>query len=423
MPTSVIKGHIIHAPTLGELQAIENGYIVLEGKKIQGIYPVLPEEYQNAPLTDYGERLIVPSFSDLHLHAPQYPMVGLGMDLQLLEWLETYTFKTESRFRDPAYARSVYRLLARDLIKKGTTRVCMFSSIHRASTHVLMEELEAAGVTGYVGKVNMDRSSPDYLRETTDQSLVDTECWIRECQSLYQNLKPIITPRFVPSCTDTLMRGLGKLAEKYDLRVQSHLSENLDEIAWVKSLCPDCEQYWEAYETRGLFRPGSVMAHCIYSDERERAAMKKHGVWAIHCPDSNLNIASGIAPIRLMLREGLDVALGSDIAGGALLSMLQTAANAIRVSKQRWLTSRKEEDFLTVAEAFYLLTSAGQKYFGAGPGFVVGDSFHAVVLDDGFLPFAGDLSPTQRLERLVYLGGDACIAACYSEGINRTVSA
>lgn len=414
MFTGVLQGTIIDSKKLGELCILENGSIVVEKGVIQGVYQTLPKAYRALPVTQYGDALIIPSFSDMHLHAPQYAMLGLGMDLQLLDWLNTYTFKTESRFSDNGFARQVYRALAKTLVDNGTTRVMMFASIHREATHILMEELEAAGVTGYVGKVNMDRNSPDYLIETTQESIAETRRWLEECH--YEHVKPAITPRFTPSCTDVLMKGLGALAAEYHAPVQSHLSENIDEIQWVQELCPNCGQYWETYEKAGLFTSGAVMAHCVYSDERERAAIKRHNVWVAHCPDSNINIATGVAPIRRMLDEGLHVALGSDIGGGSQLSMMDVATAAIRASKRNWLATEKKERFLSVAEAFYLITSAGQQYFGAGPGFAAGDALHALVISDEALPPTRALTSAERLERVMYIGTSACIKERFSAG-------
>ncbi|HWS30725.1 MAG TPA: amidohydrolase family protein [Clostridia bacterium] len=411
-----LRGNVVFAPAFHALTCVENGYIVTENGMIEGIYEKLPGEYRDIEVEDYGDKLIIPSFCDMHLHAPQYPMLGMGMDLQLLEWLNRYTFKTEARFSDTEYARRVYRVFASELIKKGTTRVVMFSSVHREATHVLMEELERAGVTGYVGKVNMDRNCPDSLRETTEESLIETRRFITECEGRYRHLRPILTPRFTPTCSNELMQGLGELKKEYGLRVQSHLSENREEMAWVKELHPDCELYYQTYEKYGLWSENTIMAHCVYSCEEERAAMKKRGVIAAHCPDSNMNIASGLAPVRQMLEEGMHVVLGSDIAGGALLSMRDTLTSAVRTSKMRWLNSGKKEDFLTATEAFYLATSAGQSYFNAGPGFQKGDALHALVLDDSRLPETRPLTLTERLERLMYASSDDTIVARYSEG-------
>jgi guanine deaminase len=290
----------------------------------------------------------------------------------------------------------------------------MFASIHRESTLILMEELSRAGVTGYVGKVNMDRNSPDYLIETAEESIRETRRFLEESADRFAYLKPIITPRFTPSCTDELMHSLGNIARANGVRVQSHLSENTEEVAWVKSLRPDCEQYWESYDKSGLFNEGTVMAHCVYSDERERDAIREHGVWVAHCPDSNINIASGVAPVRLMLQEGLRVGLGSDIAGGAQLCMMDVATAAIRASKRRWLDSGKTEPFLTVAEAFYLATSA--EYFGAGSGFRADNALHALVVDDSALLGTRELTLVQRLERIMYRFEHCRITARFSEG-------
>ncbi|OLA35967.1 MAG: hypothetical protein BHW35_06550, partial [Firmicutes bacterium CAG:176_63_11] len=334
---------------------------------------------ENAELRDFGHRLIMQSFVDMHLHAPQYPMLGMGMDLPLLDWLNTYTFPTEARFADTDYARRVYRRLATDLITSGTTRVCMFSSLHTDATLILMEELERAGVTGYVGKVNMDRNGlPGALQETTEESVRETLRWLDGCR--FEHIKPIITPRFTPSCTDALMAALGKLAAQRGLYVQSHLSENTHEIAWVRELHPECRQYWETYDKYGLWKDHTVMAHCVHSDQRERQAIKDHGVVVVHCADSNVNICSGICPVRQMVNEGLWVTLGSDIAGGAQLPMYKVITMSIRTSKARRVTDRWHPDFLTVPEGYYLGTTSGHKYFGAGDGFAVGDKLHAVVI-------------------------------------------
>ena len=245
--TQVLRGNIIHAPKMGELSILEHGFLVLEDGVIQAVCSNLPQELEGAELRDYGDRLLMQSFVDMHLHAPQYPMLGMGMDLQLLDWLNTYTFPTEARFADTDYARRVYRRLAGDLITSGTTRVCMFSSLHTEATWILMDELERAGVTGYVGKVNMDRNGlPGVLEETTEESIRETVRWLDGCH--FEHVRPIITPRFTPSCTDELMAALGKLARERELYVQSHLSENTREIDWVRELHPDCKQYWETYD-------------------------------------------------------------------------------------------------------------------------------------------------------------------------------
>ena len=410
--TTILRGNIIHAPAFGTLETIPRGYLVLEDGTIQGVFPDLPERYGSCPVEDCGQALIMPSFADLHLHAPQYPMLGMGMDLPLLDWLDTYTFRTEARFEDTDYARRVYRQLARELIAWGTTRVAMFSSRHTDATLILMEELENAGVTGYVGKVNMDRSSGP-AQEGTEESVRETLRWLENCH--FAHIKPILTPRFTPSCSDGLLEALGKLAAERNLPVQSHLSENTGEITWVRELHPDCGQYWETYDKYGLWKPGTLMAHCVYSDRREQEAMAGSGVWAVHCAASNLNLCSGTAPVREMLDRGLHVALGSDVAGGETLSMAQMTAMTIRASKVKQIETGAA--FLTVPEALYLATAAGQRYFGVKCGFQPGDKLHAIVVDDSDMPAAAkELSLLERTERMIYNMERKNIRAVYSEG-------
>ena len=239
MSLTIIKGTILSAPTLGQLDALPGGYLVAEDGLIRGVYGSLPEQYAGAPVEDWGDALILQSFADLHLHAPQYPMLGMGMDLPLLDWLNAYAFPTEARFADTGYAREIYSRLARELIANGTTRVCMFSSLHTDATLILMEELEKAGVTGYVGKVNMDRNAaPGLLEETTEESRRETLRWLDACQD-FRLVKPMLTPRFTPSCTNELMAFLGKLAAERDLPVQSHLSENQAEMAGLPAVLGD----------------------------------------------------------------------------------------------------------------------------------------------------------------------------------------
>ncbi len=410
----ILKGNLLFAPELGKLECLPNGCLRLnDAGVITEICKQLPEDAQAEEVVDYGDKLIMQSFADMHVHAPQYPMAAMGLDLPLLDWLNKYAFPQERRLADTEYARKIYRRLAQDLIAGGTTRVVMFSSLHTDATLILMEELEKAGISGYVGKVNMDRNGAEGLQETTEESIRETERWLEECKRFTQ-IRPILTPRFTPSCTDELMEWLGKTAVERDLPVQSHLSENDAEIEWVRNLHPDCAQYWETYAKYGMWKKGTVMAHCVHSDARERAAMKEHGVWMIYCAQSNANICSGTAAVRQMLDEGISVALGSDVAGGAHLFMVRVMEDSIRSSKIK----QKETGlpFLTTAEAYYLAGTAGHRYFGAKSGFSVGDKLHAVVLDDS--RFAVDEGRTleERLERAIYLAQPTDILAVYAEG-------
>ena len=412
---TAIKGNIVEARRLGELTITEHGVLLLEDGRVLGVYPALPGAYEGVAVADYGDRLILQSFCDMHMHAPQYPLMGMGMDLPLLEWLNKYAFPTEAAFADTALAEKLFTQLARAFVDNGTTRVCLFSSLHCDATLLLMAALEAEGVTGYVGKVNMDRNCMEGYQETTEGSKAETLRWLDAC-GRFSHVKPILTPRFTPACTDELMAWLGALAKERGLYVQSHLSENVAEIAWVKKLHPDCRQYWETYDKFGLLTDHTIMAHCVYSDEREQAALRERNVLVAHSPDSNIAICSGHAPIRRMLDNGLWVALASDVSGGALLPMNQVMTACIRTSKAVRIEANWDVPFLTVAEAYYLGTTSAARYFGGGAGFAAGDPLHAVVVDDASFPAIGTLSVAERFERAIYLMTAENVVAVYGDG-------
>ena len=276
----VLKGNICYSQDAQTLVTVEQGYLVcLEGRSA-GVYRELPQEYAAFPLKDYGDRMIVPGLVDLHLHAPQYSFRGLGMDLELLEWLNTRTFPEEAKYRDAEYAKKAYSIFADNMKRSATTRACIFATLHREATEVLMDLMEESGLKTMIGKVNMDRNSPDILVEETAESLRETRQWLEDIKGRYRNTVPILTPRFIPTCSDTLMEELKKIQMEYDLPVQSHLSENQGEIAWVKELCPWSEFYGDAYDHFGLFGGGvdTVMAHCVWPPEAEIARMKERGV-------------------------------------------------------------------------------------------------------------------------------------------------
>jgi guanine deaminase len=296
-----------------------------------------------------------------------------------------------------------------------------------------MDMLEESGLVSLTGKVNMDRNSPASLCEKNAAfSLAETETWLGACVShnngKYRNTAPILTPRFIPSCSDELLRGLSRLQKKYALPVQSHLSENRGEIEWVRKLCPESRGYGDAYEGFGLFGGDAptVMAHCVWSDEKEIARMAERGVFIAHCPQSNTNLASGIAPVRSFLRAGVSAGLGSDMAGGVHSSIFRAMTDAIQVSKLRRhingsSVSPNAEAALSLEEAFYLGTAGGGGFFklcemGASGSFEKGCDFDALVIDDTELAAPFELSIRDRLERLVYLSEDRHIKEKYVRG-------
>lgn len=415
----VLKGNICYSRDKDALEIAENQYVICVNGKSEGVFAEIPEEYKKLPVNDYGDKIIIPGLVDLHAHAPQYAFRGMGMDLELLDWLNTHTFPEESKYADVEYAKKAYTMYVEELKKSEVTRAVIFATLHVEGTKILMDLLEEAGIRAYVGKVNMDRNGGENLEEAdAASSLADTKRWIFETQDHYQCVRPILTPRFIPSCTDELMYGLGEIQKETGLPVQSHLSENPGEIAWVKELCPNVSSYSEAYQQFGMFggECPTIMAHCIWVEEEEIQLMKKNGVYAAHCPQSNANLSSGIAPIRRFLDEGIRVGLGSDMAAGYSTSIFRAMADAIQCSKLRWRLVDDSLKPLTVEEAFFMGTKGGGSFFGKVGSFEKGYEFDAVILDDSRLAHPQELSVRERLERMIYLADDRQVQDKYAAG-------
>ncbi len=419
MKNFVLKGSICYSKDKNTLEVMEQGYLVCVNGKSQGVYKVLPEKFRDLKLIDHSEKIIIPGLTDLHVHAPQYAFRGLGMDLELLDWLNTNTFPEESKYKDLEYARRAYEIYVNDLKKSATTRACIFATLHVDATMLLMDELEKTGLKTMVGKVNMDRNSPDYLCESSAEESADaTVDWVEKIASKYENTQPILTPRFIPTCSDELMKKLSEIQKKYKLPLQSHLSENQGEIAWVKELCPDSAFYGDAYDQFDLFggECKTIMAHCVSSEEDEINRMKEKCVFIAHCPQSNTNLASGVAPVRTYLDREMNIGLGTDIAGGASLSILRAMADTIQSSKLRWRLLDDSLSPVTFEEAFYLGTKGGGAFFGKVGSFEKSYEFDAVILDDANLLHPQKLSVKERLERMMYLSDERNIAHKYVEG-------
>lgn len=416
----VLKGDICYSETKQKLITKENHFLVCEDGRITGIFAELPKRYENLPFHDCSGQLVIPGLVDLHVHAPQYTFRGMGMDMELLDWLDTRTFPEETRYENLSYAKEAYQMFVGDLKKSATTRACIFATRHEDATVLLMELLEEAGVCAYVGKVCMDRNSPDSLRESdADASANATKRWLMACQEKnFSHVKPILTPRFIPTCTDELMEQLSEIQKQYQLPMQSHLSENIGEIAWVKELCPWSESYGEAYEHFDLFgkEVPTIMAHCVHSTKEEREKMLKNGVFIAHCPQSNTNLSSGIAPVRVYLDENHQIGLGSDIAGGASLSIFRAMTDAIQMSKMRWRLVNEEEKPVTVEEAFFMGTKGGGAFFGKVGSFESGYEADILVLDESRIPSVRKLTVRDRLERFLYLCTDADVKEKYVAG-------
>ena len=289
-----------------------------------------------------------------------------------MSWLEKYTFPTEASLASLSIAKRIYnRVIARTL-SHGTTTAAYFATIDVAPTNLLADLCLEKGQRAFVGRVCMDRMSPDYYRdESAQQSIQKTEECIHHVRSIdpkFALVSPIITPRFGPTCTSEVLMGLGKLQKETNLPVQTHLSENHNEIQLVAELFPTSKDYTDVYDTHGLLGPKTILAHCIHLSDSEREVIKAREAKISHCPTSNSSITSGTARVRWLLDAGIDVGLGTDMSGGYSPSLLEAARHALLVSRHAAMAQTSEAETervkLSVEEVLYLATRGGAKVVG-----------------------------------------------------------
>jgi len=331
------------------------GYVAVEKGKIVSVGDWKTRSERIAGETvDFGsESLITPGFVDTHLHAPQVEMIG-SYGGHLLEWLERYTFPTESRFADPEHARRVGSFLFRELLRHGTTLGLIFSTIHQKATEIFFEEAEAAGFRGIIGKTMMDRNAPEYLLEDADASYAGAKALI-EKWSKHPTLRYAITPRFAPTSTPRQLGLAGKLKKEHpECYVHSHVSENRAEVAWVKELFPEAPSYVGVYDMYGLLDSKTILAHGVHLSDDEIELLAARGGRVAHCPNSNLFLGSGLLPMKRLLKAGVLVGLGSDIGAGTTPSPFNAMADCYKVQQIRG-------DVLNPFQLWYLATLGGAR--------------------------------------------------------------
>ncbi|WJY27257.1 guanine deaminase [Sporosarcina trichiuri] len=316
---------------------------------------------------------LLPGLVDLHCHAPQWAQAGTALDIPLHDWLNTYTFPCEAKFSDLSYADTVYSDAVSTLLANGTTTALYFATVHKEASVRLAEICADRGQRGLVGKVVMDlkEECPEFYRdENTETALRDTEEFIQRVQEIGQRTKqgvyPVVTPRFVPTCTDSVLEGLGKLAAKYDTHVQSHCSESDWAHDHVRERFGENDAF--VLNSFGLLRDKSVMAHCNFLADEDAALFAKTGTAIGHCPVSNAYFANSVIPIRRFMGMGVDIGLGSDISGGFSPSLFDNARQAVMSSRmlEDGVDPRTPSDErgtpdsrITISEAFYLATAGG----------------------------------------------------------------
>eukprot|EP00128_Syssomonas_multiformis_P000886 Colp12_sorted_trinity150504_noHs@21336 len=329
-------------------------------------------------------KFLIPGFVDVHCHAPQYAFTGTGLDLPLLDWLNKYTFPTEARFKEIEYAKQIYNRSVRRHLSAGSTTCCYFASLHVPATRALVDIIEKAGQRAFVGKVNMDRNSPDFYIETTAESIKGTMEFITTVlEKANPLITPVLTPRFVPTCTSELMNELARISNMFSLPIQSHMSESKNEIQWVKDLHPDHDGYAFVYDGHGLLNERTIMAHCIHLDDEEIQLMKERRAGIAHCPNSNFTLKSGVMDVRRLLDVGIKVGLGTDVSGGYSPSMLDAMRQALIASRTHFFNDN-DHHAISLSEAFYLATVGGSQVLGLDDtigNFLPGKDFDALLVD------------------------------------------
>lgn len=327
------------------------------------------------------ERWWFPGFVDTHIHASQYPNVGIFGETTLLDWLEKYTFPIEASLADVAKASLVYSHCVAATLRHGTTTAAYFTTTSVPSTNRLADICMRAGQRAFIGRCNMDRPNfnPDYYRDASSAAAIeDTRATIAHIAHISPKqdlVTPIITPRFAPSCTPELLSELGKLSHETLLPIQTHISENPDEVALVASLFPDQGSYAEVYDVHGLLTSRTILAHAVHLTAEERNLISKRSSKVSHCPVSNSCISSGLCPVRELLNSGIEVGLGTDVSGGWSPSILVAAREATTVSRILASVERDRPLFgskssaastvkLTVEECLYLATVGGASCLG-----------------------------------------------------------
>lgn len=315
-------------------RVLTDGAVLVDAGRIAAVgeAAALTAAHPQATRHAYGRALISAGFVDAHVHYPQTAIIA-SWGKRLIDWLNQYTFPEEMRFADPAYAREIADRYLDLTLANGTTTVCTYCTIHPASVDAILQAARTRGQRLYAGKTCMDRNAPEGLRDTAQSAYDDSKALLAKWHGV-DRLSYVITPRFSPTSTPEQLYALGQLWREYPAcLMQTHLSEQTDEIAWVRDLFPQSRDYLDTYEAQGLLREGALYGHAIHLTDREKARLTEAGASLIHCPTSNTFIGSGLFDMGLATR--LRVGLATDTGGGSSFSMLHTMAAAYEVAQLR----------------------------------------------------------------------------------------
>lgn len=404
-------GTIIDTPDPSTLRIRKDHICVVNKGRIELIEPFTSrhlDEHQDITYIKLSEsQFICPGFVDLHCHAPQYRQAGSATEVPLLEWLHKFTFPNEARCSDPLYARDLYTKLVSRLLRNGTTTTQYFATIHLEATKILAEICQEKGQRAYIGKVCADQNSPDFYVETTDESIRNTEELINYVHQMQKGrnvaginalIHPVITPRFIPTCSINLLSQLGQLAKKYDVHIQSHIAETADEVAFVHDLYPSIGNGRDVaiFRETGLLTNKAVFAHGIYLADNEIDEMVASGSAVASCPIANFLFSKGITAIEHCTRRGLNVGLGTDIGGAYASSMLPVMRAAVFAHRTTDFVSfdrshaalpcfpEHKDVVIDFKFAYYLATLGGARALNIDSqigSFEMGKQFDALLID------------------------------------------
>ncbi len=393
---------------------IENGKITQRGSKEEAL--ALAAKSPDIDVVQYDNKLIIPGMIDTHVHYPQTEMIAAYGE-QLLTWLTEHAFPTEKQFADKAHGSMVADVFLTELLKNGTTTALVFGTVHPQSVDAFFEVAQQKGLRMICGKVMMDRNCPDDLQDTAASGYADSKALIEKWHGV-DRLSYAVTPRFAPTSTPEQLQACKKLLDEYeDVYMHTHVSENVDECAWVKELFPESKDYVGVYEDAGLLRKRSVLAHGIHFNERELCCVADNDTAIAHCPTSNLFIGSGLFNIQQMREHNIKVGMGTDVGGGSSFSLLKTYNEAYKVQQ---LQNNK----LSAFEGLYLNTLGGARALDLEG--IIGQLEVGCEADIAVLDYAGTPFMDFRLQRckgiheklfaLMMLGDDRSVFATYANG-------
>ncbi|HIP22244.1 MAG TPA: guanine deaminase [Rhodobacteraceae bacterium] len=400
------------------VQHIRQGAVLVEGGKITAVgdADTLKAAHPEATVTDHGQSLLMAGFIDSHAHFSQTAIIA-SWGKRLIDWLNTYTFPEESRFSDATYAAEVAETYLDLNLSNGITTACAYCTIHPESVDAYFEASQKRGLRMLGGKVMMDRNAPDNLRDTAQSGYDDSKALLQKWHGK-DRLSYTISPRFAPTSTPAQLEATGALwAEHPECLMQTHLSEQHEELAWVRELFPEHKDYLAVYEHYGLLGPGAIMGHSIYLSDREWDAIRDAGASIAHCPTSNAFIGSGLFHATRAHAAGIRTGLATDVGGGSSFSMLRTMASAYEIGQLKG-------DALHPAQLLYMATvgSAEALHIGENVGNLeAGKEADIIVINLASTPVIAQR--TARADTLweaifptIMLGDDRAIEAVYVAG-------